>query len=128
VKDVVLEAALTTIQDCEDSVAAVDAEDKALAYLEDSFEKGGRTMTRSLNADRVFTAPDGGELVLPGRSLMFVRNVGHLMTNPAILDGNGAEIRARPEQGRGRCAQFPRGQCLHRKAEDARPRRGGLHL
>jgi malate synthase len=102
VKDVVLEAALTTIQDCEDSVAAVDAADKVVVYrnwlglmrgdLQDSFDKGGKTMTRDLRADREFTAADGGSLVLPGRSLMFVRNVGHLMTNPAIVDGAGEEI------------------------------------
>ena len=102
VKDVVLEAALTTIQDCEDSVAAVDAEDKAVVYrnwlglmrgdLTDTFDKGGNSLTRTLNRDREFTAADGSALVLPGRSLMFVRNVGHLMSNEAILDSGGNEI------------------------------------
>ncbi len=102
VKDLVLEAALTTIQDCEDSIAAVDAADKVVVYrnwlglmrgdLEDSFRKGEETLTRRLNPDRVFTAADGNELVLPGRSLMFVRNVGHLMTNDAITDDDGREI------------------------------------
>ena len=101
-KDVVLEAALTTIQDCEDSVAAVDARDKTVVYrnwlglmrgdLADTFDKGGKSLTRHLNPDRVFTAAAGGELILPGRSLMFVRNVGHLMTSDAILDSEHREI------------------------------------
>ncbi|ALA68761.1 malate synthase [Geobacillus stearothermophilus 10] len=102
IKDIVLEAAVTTIMDGEDSVAAVDAEDKVLVYrnlfglvkgdLTATFEKNGKIMTRSLNPDRVYKTPDGGELVLPGRSLMFVRNVGHLMTNNAILHANGEEV------------------------------------
>lgn len=102
VKDILLESALTSIMDCEDSVAAVDAQDKVLVYrnwlglnkgsLCATFSKGNKSLTRTLNPDRSYLSRNGSEITLPGRALMLVRNVGHLMTNNAILDGNGNEV------------------------------------
>jgi malate synthase len=102
VSDLLLEAALTTIMDCEDSVAAVDADDKVVVYrnwlglmqgnLAEQVSKGGKSFTRTMNADRVYSAAQGGELSLPGRSLLFMRNVGHLMTSDAVLSQDGNEV------------------------------------
>ena len=102
IKDILMESAITTIQDCEDSVAAVDGEDKTAVYrnwlglmkgdLKESFDKNGSLITRELNSDRRYVTSEGNDLVLPGRSLMLVRNVGHLMTNPGVLDSQGNEV------------------------------------
>ena len=102
IKDILMESAITTIQDCEDSVAAVDGEDKTAVYrnwlglmkgdLKESFTKNNSAMTRRLNPDRKYISKDGHEITIPGRSLMLVRNVGHLMTNPSVLDAQGNEV------------------------------------
>jgi len=135
VKDILMEAALTTIMDCEDSVAAVDADDKVVIYrnwlglmkgdLSEEVAKGGKTFTRTMNADRTYTGVDGNAVNLHGRSLLFVRNVGHLMTIDAILDKDGNEVPEGILDGLGTCRAAMQSRTGDRSPQN--PRTGSVH-